>query len=190
MTSFDRHFTKSIFMGRSFLCVLFFLLSLQLSAQKVIISGKEGNRPLVWSDFQGRSDESNPFFALTHWNINYKPSDIRVSGENVTVGSFDVTVELDRKESWVKKGKETDELLEHEQGHFNIGLLCMKELLTKEKEASFTKSNLSSKMQSIFSDVMKKYHDMDDKYDSETDHSKNKPEQKRWNEFLKEQALL
>jgi hypothetical protein len=161
-------------------------------AQKVIISGKEGNRPLVWSDFTGKPDNSISYFAMTYWTLNYGFSNVQFKGETVVIGSFDVKLELNGKGSWVKKGKESVELLVHEQGHFNTGLLCLKEMIRREKEMAptFTRKNFSEKIQTLFNEVMKKYHDMGIQYDEESDHSKNKQGQEKWNAFFAEQLAL
>jgi hypothetical protein len=161
-------------------------------AQKVIISGKEGNRPLVWEDFTGKPDESSPHFAMTYWSISYKMANIQFSGDVATISGFEVVLELNAKGSWLKKGKGTAELLVHEQMHFNTGLLCMKELLRREKEIApqLTRKNFNEKLQKLFDDVLKKYTAMGEKYDNETDHSKNIDQQLKWNQFFKEQLAL
>jgi len=175
---------------RSFISALCFLITGTVSAQQVIISGKPGNRPLVWSDFSGTPDDSNPFSAMTWWSLNYSTSNVTITDGTVNIGSFNVVLELDPKYSWVKKDKGTDDLLRHEQGHFYLALMCMKELLAKEKEQTFTKNSLNRQVQSLFEDVMKKYRDLEVKYDKETDHSKNKEEQEKWNEYFNEQPGL
>lgn len=175
---------------RSFISALCFFISGAVSAQQVVISGKPGNRPLVWSDFSGKPDASSPFFAMTYWSLNYSTSNVTIVDGTVNIGSFNVVLELDPKYSWVKKDKGTDDLLQHEQGHFYLALMCMKELLAKEKEQVFTKNNLNRQVQALFDDVMKKYRDLEEVYDKETDHSKNAEQQKKWNEYFKTQSGL
>lgn len=154
------------------------------AAQKIIINGTEGNRPLQWSDFTGKPDDSNPYYALTYWNTRYKFSGVQFDGDKAIINGFEATLELDPKNSWLKKGKETDELLKHEQGHFDIGRLYLKEALKKMASASFTRANFQAELQRIFSETHKKYTDMGTQYDNETNHSINKDEQKKWNAFF------
>ncbi len=172
---------------RSIIFAILVIGSICASAQKVIISGKEGNRQLVWKDFTGKPDDNSSFFALTYWTLNWKTNDIRPQGDVLVVGSFEAVLELDPKHSWVKPGKESDPLLEHEQGHFDIGILCMRELIAKEKLLVLKKSNFSEKLQGLFDEVMKKYHDMEERYDKETDHNKNAEQQQKWNDLIKTQ---
>jgi Bacterial protein of unknown function (DUF922) len=176
-----------------FLLMMFCLFVLNnVQAQKIIISGKEGNRPLVWEDFAGKPDASSEHYAMTYWMISYKMANIQFEGNVAIIKGFEATLELNAKGSWLKKGKGTDELLVHEQMHFNTGLLCLKALLKKEKEIAplLTRKNFSEKLQSMFDEVLKKYKEMGEKYDAETNHSKNVEQQKKWNEFFKEQLAL
>lgn len=163
---------------------LFLVITAAASAQKVIISGIEGNRLLQWNDFTGTPDNSNPYFALTFWNINYKFSGVQFDGDKALLNGFEITLQLNPKESWIKKGKESDELLKHEQGHFDVGVICMKELLKKMAAASFTRTGYQQEIQKLTSETIKKYLDMGKQYDNETNHSIKKDEQKKWNEFF------
>jgi hypothetical protein len=160
-----------------------------LSAQKIIINGSEGNRTLVWNDFNGRPDESSPYYANTGWLINYKYGGIQNKGGKVVINGFEAILQLDPKKTWLKKGKGTDALLLHEQGHFDIALLCLNELMKKVKEGIFSSSNYNNELQELFQDVIKKYREMGDQYDTETGHSKNEEQQQKWNVFFKQSHL-
>jgi hypothetical protein len=177
-------------MKRLFLCLFLVACSYILLAQTVIISGKEGNRPLVWADFKGAPDGSSPYFALTYWNLSYKVDKVQFINNKVVIGKFEVLLELNPKGSWVKKGKETNDLLKHEQGHFNTGILCLREFLKRKKQAVFTPKNFGQQMEDILNDTIKKYHDMGERYDAETNHSQNTGAQLKWDAFFAEQLAL
>jgi hypothetical protein len=164
--------------------VVFLALCSNALAQKVIISGKEGNRPLQWVDFTGKVDKSSSFFAYTRWKSNFKFSGMQPKGDSLVVTGFEMTLLLDPENSWAKKDKTTDELLVHEQGHFNIGLLYMKELLQKIPAMSFSKLHYQQEIQTVLNELSKKYSDMGIQYDAETEHSKNKEAQAKWNNFF------
>ena len=87
-----------------------------------------------------------------------------------------------------KKSKEdgTEELLKHEQGHFDVGLLYMQEVLQKMTGANFTRAGYKEEFQKLVSDIHQKYKDMGFQYDKETNHSIKKDEQKRWDTFFNE----
>lgn len=158
------------------------------TAQQVIISGEEGNRPLKWSDFTGRPDQSSPHSAQCYWNIRWQYGGTEKKDGKTIVKDFKVILELDPKKTWRKKGKETDELLQHEQGHFNNGLLCQKELLERVNTNQFSTANANAEIQQLVNEVLKKYQQQENTYDKETDHSKNKEGQQKWDLFF-EKAL-
>lgn len=168
-----------------YLFILLLIISSQnISAQKVIINGVEGNRLLQWSDFTGKPDLSSPYFAYTVWKTNFKYSAVRFSGDTALISGFQMTLMLDPIKSWLKKDKKSDELLLHEQGHFDIGLLFMKEVLEEISKVTFTRSNYQSEIRNLTSRVHKKYNEMTLTYDEDTNHSKNKEQQKNWTKFF------
>lgn len=162
------------------------ILSLNSYCQKIIINGQETKRKLTWADFTGKVEKGSSFNAYTAYNFNTKIGSIKIIGDSVSIIGFEVTLELDPKKSWAKEDKVTDELLIHEQGHFNLGILCIKEILSVFHETKFKKSNYNVTLQSIINDISKKYNDMGIKYDAETNHSKNKEQQLVWNNFFAE----
>lgn len=169
------------------LCFLAMLTGNQSLGQKIRINGKESDGTLKWSDFTGKVDPTSSFYAVTSYKFNTKIDDIRMMGDSVAIKGFDVILELDQDESWVKKDKMTDDLLIHEQGHFNIGILCVREIMFRFKAARFTKSNFDKLLQKIIDDASKKYADMGVKYDEETNHSIDAEQQMKWNAFFMEQ---
>ena len=168
--------------------LLFFGLH-DLWAQKIIIEGEGRNRLLQWTDFKGKPNDSSPFFAYTAWKTNVKFSGVQFEGEKAILNGFEMTVEFDANNSWVKKGKETIELLKHEQGHFDVGVLYMQEVLNSIPSASFTKAGYKDEFQKFIKDIHQKYVAMGEKYDKDTAHSINKSEQVKWNAFFEERVL-
>ena len=109
--------------------------------------------------------------------MKYQYDNITTYGEQVSIGTFELTLELDPNRSWARTDKITDELLVHEQGHFNIGILCMREILSVVKKSSFTKSDYANEIQKLFNDILRKYNEMSVQYDSETEHFRNREQQ-------------
>lgn len=169
---------------RIFLALFLTLILQTASAQKIIINGNEGNRPLVWNDFAGKPDDASPYYAYTFWNLNYRFSSVTFTGDTATLQGLAVNLLLDPQASWVKPGKQTDELLKHEQGHFDAGLLCLNETLKALASARFTRTGYKEEIQKLVKSTLQKYKDMNQRYDEETRHSQNKEEQKKWNAFF------
>lgn len=162
------------------------LLYYSAASQDIIISGQKGNRPLRWDDFTGKPDYQSSFEANTWWNLKYGFKGISFKGDTVLLQGMSITLELSPQQSWIKKGSETDALLRHEQGHFDIGRLCAAALKKAFDTAYISSSSYKTKPAEIFKAVLQLYHDMGLQYDKETDHSKNKAEQQRWEALLAE----
>jgi hypothetical protein len=164
-----------------FICLFFLFSPIHIFSQEIIINGKPGNRPLIWSDFAGKQDKESTKDAYTYWNITYGHQGAVFKGDTVVFKELKVKLELNSRESWRKKEKESPELLKHEQGHFDIGRLFATELQQAFATEVFLRKDSQPRLQKIFSEALKKYTDLGLKYDKETDHSKNKPEQQKWN---------
>ncbi len=160
------------------------LLSSNIYSQKILVNGKESKGKLAWSDFTAKPDKSSSFNAFTSYIFNTKIASINFNGDIAVINGFEVILEFDQKNSWAKKDKVTEELLVHEQGHFNFGILCVREIMENFNKAKFTKSNYNSLLQKLVSDAGNKYKMLGIKYDSETDHSKKAEQQAKWNSFF------
>jgi len=135
------------------------------------------DRALTWKDFKGRAKGSSPFHATTYGIL--KPG-----FEPITNTEYKFTLEVlfDSKKSWVKKGKETDELLIHEQHHFNMFEIYARIFVKRLEESNaLSGKKFSDNMNKTFQKIFKELIKLQDKYDKETDHSKNEEKQKEWN---------
>jgi Bacterial protein of unknown function (DUF922) len=170
---------------KKIIALVFFIGCFQyIFCQDVIINGVNKNRLLTWDDFSGTPDENSPYEANTYWKLKSSFGSMSVSGDTIKLNTFSVGIVLDTTKTWIKKGKATAALLKHEQGHFNIGLLCQHELIDQMRKTVFLTSNIQQKMQQMFTDATYKYEAMGEQYDKETDHSKNQEAQKKWDEFF------
>ena len=176
-------------MRKYFCFALFFFISNLVFSQDVYINGIKKNRLLKWSDFSGEPDKNSPHDANTYWKINYSFKGASTKGDTAKINSLSIILTLDENLSWIKDEKQTDVLLKHEQGHFDIGLICQREIINKLNSTVFLKSDFQQKLQNIFSSILEKYRLLGLKYDEETDHSKNQPAQEKWNDFLKNELL-
>jgi len=157
-------------------------------AQKILVNEKEGNQLLQWADFIGTPDNSSPYMAHTAWKTNVRFGGVRFEGEKAILQGFEMTLELDAKNSWVKKGKESPDLLKHEQGHFDVGILYMREVLQTIGQASFSRAGYKEEFQKIIKDLHQKYVEIGKQYDVETNHSIKKDEQEKWNVYFGEKV--
>ena len=95
---------------------------------------------------------------------------------------------LDAK-SWVRPSElnETwsEELLQHEIGHYNIAKVWARELRMVLKNTNFSYRNCEEMILKIDDDMRKKYFSMQEQYDNETNHFNDKEQQKIWNTRIK-----
>jgi hypothetical protein len=170
---------------KKYICAaLLICLSTLSFSQDIFINGVNKNRPLTWDDFKGTPDTNSTATAFTVWNINYSLNGISFKGDTVKISNFAVKLEFDEKKSWSKPEKQTNILLKHEQGHFDLGLICQREILRQLNNAVFLKADFQNKLQTIFSSTLEKYRLLGLKYDAETSHSINQPAQNNWNVFF------
>ena len=140
---------------------------------------------MVWEDFTGSIDRSSPFDAFTKWNMRYKFSNVKMDSDSIRLKNFEAILELDPQKSWSKQDRQTDALLEHEQGHFNIGKLCLNEMVNQLRTTAFASNNFPGAIKELLNATINKYVKMEMEYDEETNHSKNKSNQEKWNEYFK-----
>lgn len=162
---------------------LFFLFS-KTHSQIIAINGEHGNRPLAWSDFTGKVDKSSDFSAYTAYSIGYRFSGVSFSGDTAKLQGFELKLDFTSNKSWTKPDKQTPELLKHEQGHFDLGRLTVAEMMNTINNTVFFKNDFQQKLRTIVADIRKKYHDLGVRYDQETNHSKNKTQQEKWNAWI------
>jgi hypothetical protein len=150
--------------------------------QEIIIKPPPSFPQLTWDDFQGAPIENSWFLAQIYWGISY------TTKVKETNSSFKVEVNphcyINRARSWVKT--EYENLLEHEQGHFNIGHLCA---LTFKKRVLFTRfdqKNYKQEVQKMFDETMREFCEMERRYDKETCHMLDTDMQMKWEEDLME----
>lgn len=172
--------------SKSLIAVLFIAtFSLTSWSQVILINGQESDGILTWADFTGPVIEGSSFHAYTSYRFKTKLESVRFDGHSALLEGFDVILELDMQNTWAKMDKVTDELLVHEQGHFNLGILSVREIKKRVSDTKFTRANFNTQMKRIIDETSKKYDQLTLKYDKETDHSKNHVQQQKWNEFFR-----
>ena len=136
------------------------------------------DRKLIWDDFLGKADKHSGYAALTSSKIGF---DTEWFDDSVIVI---IPTYFDHHKSWVL-GDGTDELLAHEQGHFDIAEIIARKV---RKELSFQKftdiTMTSKKINTIYKKHTQHSWSSYDKYDQETKHGTVKSKQKDWLERI------
>jgi hypothetical protein len=137
-----------------------------------------GEKQLIWSDFKGKPDLNSSDAAHIVYSIKIFVK--KLSSDSVAVG---VESYFYTNESWTRTSSDT--ALKHEIGHFDLVEIYSREIRKKITEATFTYSNLSNEIDNIFKPLRKQCDNTQDKYDNETNHSKNYLKQIHWEKFIK-----
>lgn len=138
---------------------------------------------IEWADFQGKPNTEESIAAQSSIGLPYS---------FISDGEGEMTVMINvcfiKNESWSKIDKRNNVLLQHEQLHFNIAELNRRMIVKNLLEATFTKENHRELLDEIVKDGwLKAYREMQDKYDAETNYSRNFREQINWNRFAEQE---
>ena len=164
---------------------------------------------LNWSNFKA---ESNPaVFEDSHSAIHYGftwiiDSDKLDNTIVFKINQIDVTVEFNPLISWVRQSESSDNLLIHEQGHFDLAEITKRNYEKTLKKMFYDKSfptrgendarckqfakEDSGKMISIEIEKLTQiYRQKREQYDEETEYGKNIKNQSQYNEIFKKLRL-
>lgn len=145
-------------------------------------------RQLTVDDFQPYPvGNSKPgVVAYTNCTINFSFQEGRDRGERRL--NFNVKLNMNTDRSWINRSAistkaQLDEILKHEQGHYNIAYLEQQEVLRAMSRTRFT-GNYRKEAMEIFNKIDAKYKELNENYDSDTVHSTNKQQQRSWDMYF------
>jgi hypothetical protein len=164
-----------------FFLLLFNLLLFSSYGQEHLVEWRE-NAPLTWDDFRGTPEAGNPYGATANTGISFGYNYARV-GDKVDL-TFEVNCYFDKNNSWSQKAKQSPELLKHEQLHFDLAELHARLLRKTFASATFT-TNYKAEIKRIYETHMKALHEMQHRYDLESDHSMNRENQAKWEAYVR-----
>lgn len=173
---------------KKYILILLLTISTSIFAQniEIIVSGKPSNGILKWSDFTGPPDTKSKFYATTYYNSTYNYWYNRLGNGVVQVYRIDIVLYLDPEKSWSKRQFQTAALLKHEQGHFDIGILSVREMKNGILNHTFYESTIAEDIQNYVNQINQKYAEYHKEYDRQTNHFLNVAAQAEWNKYFKE----
>jgi hypothetical protein len=142
----------------------------------------DDNYKLKWDDFKAPPCDDCPEAALTNagLGLNFAFSS---NGEKTTL-IINVFCDFDKSKSWVRAVGRNDYILEHEQDHFDISYICTMHFVEKLKAADITASNYNEVVTKLYKEAVTEMANMQDQYDTETNHSIIKDKQLEWNDKI------
>jgi hypothetical protein len=143
----------------------------------------EPDRKLTWDDFGGAPDNASTFKAYTKSKL------IASWACEGDIFTFTAIAKFDKAGSW-KKDVLTDHLLAHEQLHFDLA-----ELYARKMRKHFSKlldgcGLTTDEIKEQASAIQTEWEKREKQYDEETEHSKNREEQARWQQMVSSELKL
>jgi lipopolysaccharide export LptBFGC system permease protein LptF len=115
------------------------------------------SRKLTWSDFTGNPDPHTSNAALTSSNINIE------YGYDEKGFKYSITCNFDKNRSWVRI--KNNEVLAHEQGHFDLAEINARRLNKLMKAYHFNAKTANTDLNKLYGDAMKQHRLEQTQYD-------------------------
>ncbi|MBG47216.1 MAG: DUF922 domain-containing protein [Pseudozobellia sp.] len=164
---------------------LFFIAFLFLACGNSFAQGEiipwSADRKLKWSDFRGTYLKTEWAVATTASSISYRFSTQEKEGQWYV--NFEVGCEFYPDKSWYKPDQVDSVVLSHEQLHFDISELYARKLRKRLSETQFT-SNIKEEVKTIYQKLLKELYVFQNKYDRETNFSRDGKQQLIWNDMI------
>ena len=142
-------------------------------------------RPLNWNDFKANPTRASRFSATVFPSFAYE-GDSEVK-DGIIHLNLTMKVYVLKSSSWVKEGAKDAYGLNHEQRHFDIVKLVAERFKQKIKPDDLSLADYNSNIQYHFIESYREMNQLQDQYDSETQHGINKVAQEQWNQRLEKE---
>ena len=137
---------------------------------------------LTWNDFKGKPVLSSSAAAITNAGIGFKMA-FR-SRDNITTLQITVNCNFSIADSWVKDGRKTPYILNHEQHHFDIAYINAMLFIQNLKTAKYNMNDYAKVIEKIYYQAQADLQTMQNAYDSETKNSQLQEVQELWNKKI------
>lgn len=150
------------------------------------LSKAQPYRKLSVADFTGVPPTDNYFAAYTFCYVHYSYTATRRNGIYNLV--FDVQLEFNGQRSWIRRDQINSNttlanVIDHEQGHYNIAWLMRNELNYILSHHRYT-ANYQNEITNLFKGVDAKYRKLNDDYENQTIHMTDRKKQLRWDNWF------
>ena len=144
---------------------------------------------LSWSDFTQLPSRpsSNDEDAQIHPEISFSKFKLAKKGRGVTISDVDVDIHLVLNDCWVVSAQMSNDLLKHEQGHYDILAISAREIYNELLKTSAANTNdLQVKVKEVHKKMAQLSSQVNNRYDSksETFNSRNTAKQTAWNKAI------
>ena len=140
----------------------------------------DSEKKLSWEDFKAKPTGKMFEAAKSEFKITFKYQG--AYKENKLVFSFEVTPQFIPDESWYNHERVTQELLMHEQLHFDITELFARKMRKRFQETEFSTENYDEEIKALYVKTMTELNNYRSVYNSETFFGAKLDKQLQWNE--------
>jgi len=152
--------------------VCLFIVPLVAWAQEEEFIEWSSAKKLTWGDYLASPSSLSDAAAITSTALG-----IEYHLRN-NILSYKITCRFSKTRSWGKD--KTNYILQHEQGHFDITEIFARKLAKEIKNYKFNPRTYQEDLSKLYKKVMDEKEQYQNKYDAETDYSRNKEKQSEW----------
>ncbi|WP_162633153.1 hypothetical protein [Echinicola strongylocentroti] len=142
-------------------------------------------RGLDWDDFKASPHPRSGFAASIFTSFSWEGDPIVEDGKVKL--QLIVKVFMLKSSSWVKPGHKDGYGINHEQRHFDITKIVVERFKDKVKAMELTPHDYDGKIGYLYIETYREMNRMQEAYDEETDHGRNKAAQQKWNALINEE---
>ena len=119
--------------------------------------------------------------AQIHPEMAFSNFQMEGRGRGVGIKDVDIDIEVVPADTWVVGSAKSDDLLKHEQGHYDIVAICAQEMYKAFRGLVGTSTrDLQTKLDRVKHRLAQKVTEVDARYDVRTNHSRNTAVQQTW----------
>ena len=137
---------------------------------------------LSWLDFKDTPNKNVSAVAITASGITFGFS-VSTSGDQVVNFTSEVHAHFYPQKSWYKKEQADSHVLGHEQLHFDITELYARKFRHRIDQIKVSNS-VRSQLKTLHNTINKELSQLQNKYDSETNYSRNVAAQTKWKTYI------
>lgn len=134
------------------------------------------DRILIWEDFQCAPKRYTDAVASTSTSLGLA---YQLKGGELT---YEITCNFSKTKSW--GSLKTDYILAHEQGHFDITEIYARKLHHALAAYKFSAKTYQTDINRIYQKTVKEKENLQNMYDGQSDHSRNKKVQANWAQII------
>ncbi len=138
---------------------------------------------LTWDHFRGSVpvDAEAITAAATYCGIGFEANALSDTNSNFQVRVYN---NFYINDSWARPEEMNDDVLAHEQGHFDLCELYTRKLRERMHQVQIDKQTMRTVLKKIYEDLQEEYQIRQQMYEDETAHGVNLQQQKKWQQIL------